>query len=729
MALIRQNLSNPIQAIDALNQVNWQNNTYKFYNDQLIKSIEINYFDFLKVDNLISKPIVYTEFPSDFDQLMYFVNTAIYYFKSNNYKESLTYFEKGKESILKDQNISKKLNSQIKYQEYIHNLNYTDSLLQDIYWHIALCNFEEKKYNEANNYCQKIINIEKNKLLTQYQFKAYQLLANIYLQEENYTDAENALNNCLKFSKSIDKQEINTTYLYLAKVYFLQTKYTRSLNLIDELIDSGNLDAKNKMIAYYLKYELFLVQSDYANAQKNYQLYQANKSLFQEFKEVYYKEQKSKAIEAQILENNIQTTVKEEIKQDLLLKNIQNESERKDIELKLLAQEFELKEKEANFQKLEKERIENELKILNQKLNIEKLNNQNKTLEKNALAEKLNSEKKEKELQAAKNKEIISQKEIEIKENQILNEKKAKSYLIYGLSTSIFLLIIALILFFINIKRNKEIKVKNNQLNEANKEINFNLSLIETKNKLITESIEYAKSIQNSILPYPRFLNSCFKEHFVIFKPKDIVSGDIYFVLEKDNILYVSVIDCSGHGVSGAMLSSVAVQQLEIQINKHTTNLVAILNELQEYFLNNLNGGEDIETNGMDLILLAIDKSNLKMKYAGARSSFYIYSNKTLEKFNSTKLSIGQKNRTNVEFIEYTYSLKENDVVYLCTDGLIDQFDAETGKRIGSKNFETLLNDLATYDLNEQHKKLINFIDNICKTDQTDDITVFSFKL
>lgn len=263
------------------------------------------------------------------------------------------------------------------------------------------------------------------------------------------------------------------------------------------------------------------------------------------------------------------------------------------------------------------------------------------------------------------------------------------------------------------------------------KDIRIKNELIEEKNKNITDSIRYAKRIQDSFLPSKIFMDENLQDYFVLFKPKDIVSGDFYWVNKSDDKVFFAAIDCTGHGVPGAFVSIVAfvhIQRSLVLYNKIIpSEMLDKLNDgVLEFFRQQ--GTSNIK-DGMDIALCALDKKNMKLEFSGANNSMYLIRNGALKEIKADKQPIGEyltrKNFTNIEI-----PLQKGDSIYLFSDGYPDQFGGPKGKKFKYSQLEKLLLFIQDKSMEEQKEILNKKIDD-WKTgfEQTDDITVIGVRI
>ncbi len=325
------------------------------------------------------------------------------------------------------------------------------------------------------------------------------------------------------------------------------------------------------------------------------------------------------------------------------------------------------------------------------------------------------------------------QKEIELLgEKQKVNEaenQKEKIYLYAAFAGIVGLAFVLVILY-----RNNLLKQKTNKNLEAfNKEVNHQKELVEVKNKEITDSINYARRIQQSILTSDTYFKKHTTDFFILFKPKDIVSGDFYWALQHENKLMIMTADCTGHGVPGAMMSMMGINFLnEIVNEKGISSPAAILNSLRSDIIKALNPeGSIVETkDGLDCTLCSFDFSQMMLTYAAANNNFYIIRNKQLIVSKSNKMPVGAGHNASILFEEFMIDIQKDDLVISMTDGYADQFGGQKGKKFKYKQLEELLFSNAHLPLKEIKAKLDETIDHWKgNLEQVDDICVIGIRI
>ncbi|HOZ87475.1 MAG TPA: SpoIIE family protein phosphatase [Bacteroidia bacterium] len=325
------------------------------------------------------------------------------------------------------------------------------------------------------------------------------------------------------------------------------------------------------------------------------------------------------------------------------------------------------------------------------------------------------------------------QKEIELlAEREKLSEAKReqeKLYLYFAIAGIAGLAVLAIVL----IKNNRTKQRTNKELASFNEEVKRQKELVEDKNKEITDSINYARRIQHSILTSHAYFEKHTREFFILFRPKDIVSGDFYWAMQNNDQFLVMTADCTGHGVPGAMMSMMGINFLnEIVKEKNVSDPAAILNQLRKEITNALNPeGSLVETkDGLDCSLCCFDFKKMKLTYANANNRFYIIRNNTLIISDVNKMPVGAGHNADQLFTSFSLELKKEDLVVTFTDGYADQFGGPKGKKFKYKALEELLLTQAHQPIEIIQKNLNEVIDKWRgPLEQVDDICIVGIKI
>ncbi len=255
---------------------------------------------------------------------------------------------------------------------------------------------------------------------------------------------------------------------------------------------------------------------------------------------------------------------------------------------------------------------------------------------------------------------------------------------------------------------------------------------LEQKDKDMTDSLIYAQRIQEALLPSEKYFREHFRDSFILFKPKDIVSGDFYWIGGKDDKVFVVAADCTGHGVPGALMSMIGLELIEKTINEENvevpSKILGVLNKaLEKTFSREKNIGTIIR-DGMDVGLCVIDKERKKIEYAGAFFPLYIIRDNRLLEVKADKLIIGM-NPDGAEYTDHEIDIMEDDIIYLFSDGYVDQFGGSENKKFMYRRFRYLLLTIHRFPVNDQKAILEENIKTwIGKNEQVDDILVIGFR-
>jgi serine phosphatase RsbU (regulator of sigma subunit) len=330
---------------------------------------------------------------------------------------------------------------------------------------------------------------------------------------------------------------------------------------------------------------------------------------------------------------------------------------------------------------------------------------------------KYESEKKEQQLKLSN---------LELEKSQLQSSQRGKLVYIFAGAMLIFIVL----LFFVY-KQFTEKKKANVLLTNKNEEIEKQKSIIEEKNKDITDSINYSKHIQQAIIPSTIKVKSTLAESLIFFKPKDIVSGDFYFVERLNNSIYIAAIDCTGHGVPGAMLSVFAYSNIKniISTGNYRTNPAGILTELCKQFKSNLQSHAIKINDGVDMSICILNEETNKIYYSGAKNNMLHIGKDGLKEYRADRWGVsGANEESQTVFTNHEIDAKVGEKYFLFTDGFQDQFGGPKGKKFKLKQLEELL--LSTHDMpfEEQCYMLSQtFVNWKGSLEQIDDVTIIGF--
>lgn len=338
-----------------------------------------------------------------------------------------------------------------------------------------------------------------------------------------------------------------------------------------------------------------------------------------------------------------------------------------------------------------------------------------------AINDSVFNEEKAKQIQELETQYETKKKEQQIKNlqnEQLIRDlkiKKQRNFAISLLSGLVFIFIFALTLY-----------TKNKKIRKANK-------LLALQKRQITDSIEYASRIQTAILPPGDFISKVIPDHFILYKPRDIVSGDFYWITHKNNKVVVAAVDCTGHGVPGAFMSMLGFAFLNEIVNKESElKANEILNELRNNVKKSLHqtGKEDEAKDGMDIALCIIDPDDLTLQYSGAYNPLYLVRNDELVSVNADRMPIGIHIIEKESFTNHEIKVKKDDIIYIFTDGYVDQFGGPKANKFRKAPFKDLLVSIQDKDMVQQKDILEEKFEKWRGDhEQIDDVLVMGIKI
>ncbi|OFX59263.1 MAG: hypothetical protein A2046_15915 [Bacteroidetes bacterium GWA2_30_7] len=670
---------------------------------------------------------------------MCYNNLGVNYLYIGNYNEALEFLEKSlkicKESNYKNQEATAYLNiGMIKLYQgsydiavsfYLKSLKIYEAMnekngIAKCFANIGMVYHYQMNYEKATEYYLKAMNIfeeinDKNALANM-----YNNLGTLYSDQKNYNTALEFFFKAVKASEELgDISGLSGCYGNIGNVYNYQGDYNKAIEYyLKSMKLSEELGDKNSQsLAYILLAYVNTSLSDSAALTENQRIGYLNKAIEWGTKGMELaKEIKAVPLEkdaAEILMNSYRKigNLKKAIEYyDIFLAAKDSIfSEEKTKALTEMGAKYESEKRELTIQKLEKE----------------------------------------KELQN----ETIARKNAESKKQRIL--------LFSFLIGFIIILVFSIFLYRLFIQKKKAnilLAQQNFEINQQKEEISAQRDEISAQRDLVTkqkeeiehiheeltDSINYAKRIQEAVLPISPEYRSIMGEHFILFRPKDIVSGDFYWTAKIENTLIVAVADCTGHGVPGAFMSMLGISFLnEIVRKKEITKANDVLNELRKEIINALQqkGQSGEQKDGMDMSLVAIDTKLHVAQWAGANNPLYIVRNNdnkkmppfekvaSLEELKPDKMPIAIYEKMD-DFSNHELQLNSGDILYLMSDGYEDQFGGPKGKKFLSKNLKQLLTTNCKLPMQEQKHILEKTLNEwIGEGEQIDDITVLGIKI
>ena len=262
--------------------------------------------------------------------------------------------------------------------------------------------------------------------------------------------------------------------------------------------------------------------------------------------------------------------------------------------------------------------------------------------------------------------------------------------------------------------------------------IKSHMNDLEVRHRTITDSLNYASRIQQAMLPSEKYFKKYFDKSFILHMPKDILSGDFYWIEKRDDKIFVAAGDCTGHGVPGALMSMMGHDMLEKAINVdrmvHPSHILDAMNEwIGKTFNCEKNNNSEIH-DGIDLGLCVVDLKRQYVEFAGALSRLYIIRNNSIHEIKGDRFSLGSLPPW-ASYRNASFDLLPDDTIYLFSDGYPDQFGGSENKKFKYRRFRCLLNTINNFDLDDQKMILKeNIVTWKGINPQVDDILVVGFK-
>jgi tetratricopeptide (TPR) repeat protein/serine phosphatase RsbU (regulator of sigma subunit) len=293
--------------------------------------------------------------------------------------------------------------------------------------------------------------------------------------------------------------------------------------------------------------------------------------------------------------------------------------------------------------------------------------------------------------------------------------------------------LLLILLFTALVIKRLQITRKQKGIIEAQKDVVEHQKVeVETKNKEILDSIHYAKRLQEAILPPTRLVKEWLPQSFILYKPKDIVAGDFYWMETVENTVYFAAADCTGHGVPGAMVSVVCSNALtKALLEEGITAPAKILDRTRELVIDRFGKSEEDVKDGMDISVCALNTKTRQMQWAGANNPLWIIRNESneIEEIKANKQPIG-KHYDEVPFTNHSIQLNTGDSLYIFSDGYSDQFGGDRGKKYKSGKFKNMLLSIQNENMLKQRERLNTEFENWRgELEQIDDVCVIGVKI
>lgn len=553
---------------------------------------------------------------------------------------------------------------------------------------------------------------------------------------------------------SMDEMTASMASMQYERAYILYWEGSRELAL--EAIEEGLGLAETteqllplKAKSYKLKSEILNAMAEFGVAQQSFKQYVALNQQLESEKAAFKKQQAMAAIAAEKEENLVKETMATKREQELALKQAQLESEKRTKELELKASQLENKE-------LEKQRMEQALRLATQQLERQKREKEIEALEQEKALQ--NAALKQKELEEQERQKALKliEAESQLKDEQLHKEEQKQKYfyIIIGLGC----VFIAMVLYnlYQRSKTNKvlqaqknEIFHKNEELQASEEELRQNMeelqvtqtilseqkAVLEESNLKTTQSIRYGKTIQNAVLPTIEDRLRIFPKSYLLYRPKDIVSGDFFWFAEvEDGLKIAGVIDCTGHGVPGAFMSLIGTNLLnEIILQNKIYSPAMVLKKLNQGVHKSLKQNAGANDDGMDLCLATLQQQEdgrWEVVYAGAKRHLWYLEKGELKRIKGNRKSIGGVfNSEGFDYQQESLVLEEGVRLYLTTDGYVDQSNPQR-KSFSTHKLNQLLEETAGLSMEHQYLRLEVALDEHQDgAEQRDDITFMCIEL
>jgi serine phosphatase RsbU (regulator of sigma subunit) len=316
-------------------------------------------------------------------------------------------------------------------------------------------------------------------------------------------------------------------------------------------------------------------------------------------------------------------------------------------------------------------------------------------------------------------------------------ETRQRRIILYAVSAGLGLVLISLLLVYNRFRvtrRQKSIIVAQKAEVEVQRDhVELQKTIIEEKNKSITDSINYAQKIQQAMLPGNAEFLRLLPESFICYRPKDIVSGDFYWITQRGNFFFYVTADCTGHGVPGGFMSVLGASLLNEVVNDQgLEEPAAILEMLRIKIVAALNqrgeGGENKD--GMDMVICRIDKTKMELVIAAANNPAWILRNGMITAYGPDKQPVGISGGAEKPFSQWTVGIQSGDIIYTFTDGFADQFGGEKGKKFKYRQLQETLVRISGLQMEAQRLELERVLDEWKGSlEQVDDILLIGVRI
>ena len=577
-----------------------------------------------------------------------------------------------------------------------------------------------------------------------------------YLQLKDYKKANNYFSEAVKLVQEQNNPKSKATaYNYAAMSSYLSDENATAFSFANQALTTAvnAKDEENQMIAYQILSQIYQSEDSYKEAQDAQNKYQELKNKLEKQRQQEIQNSLEKEVAVERKESEIKSILAENASNAAALKQSELERQKQEQELKLRENELmllkrnqELQEARLKTQAAEQRQIRQLLELTRQKAETERQRLLAEAQSQEAERQRLLAQQRQLENET-KSRDLLTAKVQQKLQTDKLRQEKYIRYL----GIAIILLVAGALIFVYRglrttrklnhalHEKQEEINVQNEELKQSQEEARTQRDALADANKAleknnqdIKNSITYASRIQSAVLPRPEYFQEVFPESFILYKPRDIVSGDFYWLEEVQDKIILVVGDCTGHGVPGAFMSMLGSAGLsEIVFQQNVIEPDKILNQLHLYIRQALKQEVIRGRDGMDIGITVIDKKLGTLDYSGAKMPFLYVQNGVMEIIKGDRSPIGGEQREgNRIFTKHTINIEQSTIFYLFSDGYQDQFGEENKKNLMKKYFREVLFQVHRLPMQEQLQALADW-HSAWKGDlpQTDDILVIGVKL
>ena len=628
------------------------------------------------------------QYMSDYAKALSYLNKASVLFEELGMKKDLAMTLNGIGMAHSDKgDYGQSLETQLRSLRLFEELNDPKSIGSN-YTNIGKLYHLQKNYDKALEYFKMGVAAYEKGNNKSFMASALNGMGAVYLTQKDYVKAEEYLLKAIEIKRSInDKKGVSTGLNNLAILNFQTGRKEKTLDyFLQSLAIKEELNDKSAVVVSLMN--IGSLYNELKQPAKAVEYYTRGIALAKEIgdKDELLDIYLNLASSYEMMNEHAKAL--ETLRLHLAFKdslfNVQNSKQFAEMQTKY---DTEKKEKEILMLTSEKEiqhllAVKQKAELSNQESKLREQTLLNELKEDELYRQRLTLESNEKEVELLKKNEQV--------QNLELRKKQVQVYSISGGLALLFLLSVVVLRGY------RQKQKANRLLATQNEKIAVQKAMIEEKNKDIVDSIQYAKRIQDAILPPENMAKRLLPDSFILYKPKDIVAGDFYWMDAKNELVLFAAADCTGHGVPGAMVSVVCSNALNRTVKEFgITEPGKILDKTRELVIETFEKSESEVKDGMDISLCALDKAKGELLWAGANNPIWIVSDGQLREIKPDKQPVGV-GLASKSFTTHRMEVKKGDLIYLFTDGFADQFGGTDGKKFKSAGLKKLV--LAVHD-------------------------------